>query len=161
MADLASQAWAVIERLFDRLGTKSARGLDVDATVILTQQADEIERLRTALERMKRTAESMGPNGQPLGAGGVGMNWYEWMLESATAALDTSLNEHGDVETCHADRDGDCSHAGCPQIRDGEPHKSGRHCPLDFDCERCGENWGYCICPGGPTPPTSVEGTPE
>lgn len=32
---------------------------------------------------------------------------------------------------CHADRDGDCMWEGCPQLRDGEPKKSGRHCPLD------------------------------
>jgi len=32
---------------------------------------------------------------------------------------------------CAADQDGDCSHAQCPQLRDGEPAKSGRHCPLD------------------------------
>lgn len=34
---------------------------------------------------------------------------------------------------CAAARDGDCSHAQCPQVRDGEPNKSGRACPL--------ENW--------------------
>lgn len=34
-------------------------------------------------------------------------------------------------DCCHADRDGDCYWTGCPQIKDGEPHKSGRHCPLD------------------------------
>ncbi len=33
--------------------------------------------------------------------------------------------------TCHAARDGDCSWAHCPQIEDGEPEKSRRHCPLD------------------------------
>ncbi|WP_150615200.1 hypothetical protein, partial [Pandoraea terrigena] len=33
---------------------------------------------------------------------------------------------------CAAARDGDCSHAQCPQERDGEPVKSGRHCPLDI-----------------------------
>ncbi|MGF6963014.1 hypothetical protein OKW43_000019 [Paraburkholderia sp. WC7.3g] len=32
---------------------------------------------------------------------------------------------------CHAARDGECSWAHCPQIRDGEPVKSGRHCPHD------------------------------
>ncbi len=32
---------------------------------------------------------------------------------------------------CAAARDGDCSHSQCPQLRDGEPVKSGRHCPLD------------------------------
>lgn len=35
------------------------------------------------------------------------------------------------VDPCHSDRDGDCSWCNCPQNRDGEPHKTGRHCPLD------------------------------
>jgi len=34
---------------------------------------------------------------------------------------------------CHADRDGDCIHKQCPQLRDNEPHKTGRHCPLDTE----------------------------
>ena len=34
-------------------------------------------------------------------------------------------------KTCHANRDGDCTWADCPQLRDGEPQKSGRHCPVD------------------------------
>ena len=29
------------------------------------------------------------------------------------------------------DYDGECTWEGCPQIRDGEPETSGRHCPLD------------------------------
>lgn len=34
---------------------------------------------------------------------------------------------------CHASRgDGECFWEKCPQIRDGEPEKSGRHCPLDL-----------------------------
>lgn len=32
---------------------------------------------------------------------------------------------------CHADFDGECHHANCPQLRDGEPHATGRHCPID------------------------------
>jgi hypothetical protein len=36
-------------------------------------------------------------------------------------------------ERCHANRDGDCTDARCPQLRDGEPATSGRHCPLDVD----------------------------
>ena len=31
---------------------------------------------------------------------------------------------------CRAGTDGDCSFAGCPQLRDGEPEKTGRSCPL-------------------------------
>lgn len=34
---------------------------------------------------------------------------------------------------CAAGRDGDCTHKLCPQLRDNEPHHSGRHCPLDID----------------------------
>lgn len=33
---------------------------------------------------------------------------------------------------CYAQHnDGDCVWSGCPQLRDGEPKASGRHCPLD------------------------------
>ena len=35
------------------------------------------------------------------------------------------------LKRCASDRDGDCVHAECPQLRDGQPKKSGRHCPLD------------------------------
>jgi hypothetical protein len=35
---------------------------------------------------------------------------------------------------CAADRDGDCSHRKCPQLRDKEPRATGRNCPLpDWD----------------------------
>ncbi|AIB11819.1 hypothetical protein ABAZ39_07370 [Azospirillum argentinense] len=36
---------------------------------------------------------------------------------------------------CAAGKDGDCIHPECPQLRDGEPAKSRRHCPLDTDEE--------------------------
>lgn len=32
---------------------------------------------------------------------------------------------------CQSNNDGECDWAHCPQLRDGEPHKSGRHCPID------------------------------
>ncbi|HDG5313247.1 TPA: hypothetical protein PCI30_000826 [Klebsiella pneumoniae] len=34
-------------------------------------------------------------------------------------------------EYCAAAKDGECCHPRCPQIHDGEPAFSGRHCPLD------------------------------
>lgn len=34
---------------------------------------------------------------------------------------------------CQSDRDGYCKWSECPQLRDGEPEKSGRHCPLDLE----------------------------
>ena len=33
---------------------------------------------------------------------------------------------------CHAQRDGDCIWIECPQLRDGEPVETNRHCPLDI-----------------------------
>lgn len=37
-----------------------------------------------------------------------------------------------DLQICKADADGECNHKGCPQVRDGEPEKSGRSCPLPW-----------------------------
>lgn len=34
------------------------------------------------------------------------------------------------LKTCQAGLDGECFHKLCPQIRDGEPEKSDRFCPL-------------------------------
>lgn len=33
---------------------------------------------------------------------------------------------------CHADHDSECTYEECPQLKDGEPEKSGRHCPFDL-----------------------------
>ena len=35
------------------------------------------------------------------------------------------------ITRCQADSDGDCVWSGCPQLRDNEPHATGRHCPWD------------------------------
>lgn len=42
-----------------------------------------------------------------------------------------SRHYSGKTDGCHSDRDGDCFWKKCPQNKDGEPHNSGRHCPLD------------------------------
>lgn len=34
---------------------------------------------------------------------------------------------------CHAHRDGECWWDSCPQLRDGEPKATGRHCPIDIE----------------------------
>ena len=41
------------------------------------------------------------------------------------------LRYYGLINDCRAGSDGDCEWKDCPQLADGEPHKSGRHCPLD------------------------------
>lgn len=55
--------------------------------------------------------------------------------ERVAAALKIIANRserYEDRDRCHAARsDGECSWSECPQLRDGEPGKTGRHCPLD------------------------------
>lgn len=38
---------------------------------------------------------------------------------------------YGTWTDCHGHEDGDCFWVDCPQLRDGEPKRTGRHCPLD------------------------------
>lgn len=45
---------------------------------------------------------------------------------------------------CRGDDDGDCDYSGCPQLRDGEPRKSGRHCPYDA-CVECFKRSCDCL----------------
>jgi hypothetical protein len=41
-----------------------------------------------------------------------------------------------ELTTCQSGSDGECNHPMCPQLRDGEPEKTGRSCPLyDWDRE--------------------------
>ena len=54
--------------------------------------------------------------------------------EHGQPRLHVSLSSHR-MTRCQSDDDGACDWEGCPQNRDGEPHKSGRHCPLDKDPE--------------------------
>lgn len=43
-----------------------------------------------------------------------------------------TMEDYGDRERCHASiSDGECEWSECPQLRDGEPDKTGRHCPID------------------------------
>lgn len=69
-----------------------------------------------------------------------GCNLWDFFLdflkerEKETAEeVEKALNEIVEEEKkyCQAGMDGDCFWKKCPQIRDGEPETSGRHCPLD------------------------------
>ena len=59
----------------------------------------------------------------------------------ADGVVTLSEREQRIAETrCHADDDDFCDWEGCPQLRDEEPRRSGRYCPLDQpDTEREGE----------------------
>lgn len=57
-----------------------------------------------------------------------------WATDSRTVDLVRAVN------TCRASKDGEECHSDeCPQERDGEPMKTGRHCPLDLG----GLRWDY------------------
>lgn len=42
------------------------------------------------------------------------------------------------VRYCQSGSDGNCNYSSCPQLRDGEPEKTGRDCPLDWGEEEGG-----------------------
>lgn len=50
-------------------------------------------------------------------------------------AADALLSLESEEGYCHAGKDGECTWSGCPQNRDREPRRSGRHCPLDLPKE--------------------------
>jgi len=52
-------------------------------------------------------------------------------LDSEPRAAQLDGGQEGALTRCAAGRDGECGHKACPQLRDNEPAKSGRHCPLD------------------------------
>lgn len=73
------------------------------------------------IDRLLRQAGSEGEPAQSRGARTISLN---------------SLRGGG---SCSADDDGDCTWSECPQLRDGEPARSGRHCPLDVQAGSEGE----------------------
>ena len=67
--------------------------------------------------------------------------WYatqrallSYAMAETVLAPDPSVDE--ELQACVAGRDGDCTHGKCPQLRDGEPEKTGRHCPVDRGLEK-------------------------
>lgn len=64
-----------------------------------------------------------------------------------TGADSTDHTKGPEEVMCHSARDGDCDWEHCPQNRDGEPERSGRHCRLDRWCDDCGEAPFNCRCP--------------
>jgi len=56
------------------------------------------------------------------------------------------LSEAQRVNKCHGASDGECFWGECPQLRDNEPAATGRHCPLDVGCPRCGYAEDDCTC---------------
>lgn len=60
------------------------------------------------------------------------MNELQMEQEIREAGRRLGLPQEAVGEYCQSQRDGDCIWQHCPQNRDGEPRKTGRHCPLDI-----------------------------
>jgi hypothetical protein len=54
-----------------------------------------------------------------------------WEKDRASQAASHDTQGAAPLTRCAAGRDGECGHAQCPQLRDGEPRATGRHCPHD------------------------------
>lgn len=63
------------------------------------------------------------------------LEWRAGLTPEGREAFRLAIEPVSDHPVCQAARDGDCIWTHCPQMRDGEPAKSGRHCPLDRDEE--------------------------
>lgn len=70
----------------------------------------------------------------------IAMNRFRAERRSRMNEADKQELGESNIQTlahCHADRDGDCNWEECPQLRDGEPSKSHRSCPLlDWKAEQ-------------------------
>jgi len=74
-----------------------------------------------------RLALQKGYKDTPVGSRAAGKAYLD-----ALETLRALINGREDAkDQCHASSDGECHWKDCPQINDGEPRKSGRHCPLD------------------------------
>lgn len=98
-----------------------------DWIVYLTWKRDDGPVSVTIDEKKRGYAIGYGAYVRPM-SGYTGRGWKEFLYADAIAALKKPWDE---PPRCHAAKDGECFWADCPQIKDGEPVKSGRHCPLD------------------------------
>ncbi len=75
----------------------------------------------------KRLGRCLQGTQTPSGADLVGLDEVRRSVGIASARPKTIRRATG----CAAGRDGDCNWNQCPQLHDGEPGATGRHCPLD------------------------------
>ena len=91
----------------------------------------EVERTRSALKPV--SVQELGvfldvPDSAAVRADG----WVQaWVFAPPVIVIESG--PPSPLTRCAAGRDGDCTHAQCPQLADGEPARSDRHCPLDVD----------------------------
>jgi len=98
--------------------------------------------LRSVLQELADAAEDFAGSEPDMPSHAATEARFDAALEKARSVLRTPADKEGakpkPLTRCAAARDGDCTHAQCPQLRDGEPRAAGRHCPLDNDADKEG-----------------------
>lgn len=130
LAELVKQ-FVDSERVWDmsfgqlaRTGIELAREVKRQRAELAARDAEN-ERLRAVLADIAYNTSTSIPFAAPPETYIVGQ------LRSCIGRAARALRP--EPASCHAMRDGDCAWEGCPQDRDGEPARSGRHCPLDTE----------------------------
>lgn len=87
---------------------------------------DELNDLYGVLELFKKETIDLTERdpGKIVRKIGKVYNFMQYAMDRGALVLDGG---------CRAGRDGECIWPLCPQLREGEPAKSGRHCPLYID----------------------------
>lgn len=98
----------------------------------LRAQLDSVDRALGQLQKEKRTAVDMYRC--VVAVLDTRVAWRRSERARIVQAIKTASQRARGIRprrlTCHS-TDGDCAWPKCPQIRDGEPAATGRHCPLD------------------------------
>jgi hypothetical protein len=112
-----------------------------DSMLTLTRQPASVQILRDALaapQAQPQVTEAMVDAAEGFFTAYNARDLARRTLEAALAATPQAQPQKRHkrpLTRCAANRDGDCCHPDCPQVRDGEPKKSGRDCPLDYPRE--------------------------
>lgn len=95
----------------------------------------ESERRRILIEQLRSDLDRVSTNAR-IAAQRIGPKIASMMQAFAQEVEHVCKPAVERPVRCHAARDGECQWELCPQLRDGEPTKTGRHCPLDGEDER-------------------------
>lgn len=111
-----------------------------DATTVTGAQAVASEPIKQLAEELHMRADALLESGdddmEMIGEHYAGIaDELDAAIKAMAPVGVTPKKAPKPLKRCAANRDGDCAHADCPQLRDNEPVATGRHCPLDNESE--------------------------
>jgi hypothetical protein len=121
--DLAEADARLMVRIYQR-GAQNGMLVALDADDLVLSAADRAARVHDVYLSMVRIYETPSDAAQASDT-----------ERNVTFGPEGQRIDKRPGQFCHADDDGDCTWTECPQLRDGEPAKSRRHCPLDVQDE--------------------------